>query len=105
MEELDHPRIELHHLPVCIPHRNMEKVQWESGNPGLGTMDIIEAKEFEGQTVLMNWTDRNGDAVSDEVFVIEVNFVPFYGPCFITSAGDIRLDRVIDCQAVQRRSA
>lgn len=68
-------------------------------------MDITEAKEFEGQSVLMNWTDRNGDVVSEEVFVIEVNFVPFYGPCFVTSAGDIRLDRVIECKTVQRRTA
>lgn len=68
-------------------------------------MDITEAKEFEGQTVKMCWADRNGDAISDEVYVIEVNFVPFYGPCFVTSAGDIRLDRVIECNAVQRRSA
>lgn len=62
-------------------------------------MEITKAKDYVNQSVQLSWTDRKGHLVSESVFVYEVNFVPFYGPCFITSHGDIRLDRVIDCFA------
>ena len=62
-------------------------------------MDLFEAKEFIGSTVALSWLDRHGDVVTEDVHVFEVTFVPFYGPCFVTSQGDIRLDRVESCVA------
>jgi hypothetical protein len=60
-------------------------------------MELAEAKQFVDQSVLLSWTDRKGGVISDSVHVFEVNFVPFYGPCLITSAGEIRLDRIVHC--------
>lgn len=60
-------------------------------------MHIQEAKTFANQRVQLTWVDRRGDSYSDVVDVFEVNFVPLYGPCMITSAGEIRLDRIQSC--------
>lgn len=68
-------------------------------------MDINEAKKYANSFARLSWSDRNGEIVTDEVYVLEVNFVPFYGPCFITSKGDIRLDRVTGCSFTDQRAA
>jgi|CXWL01.1.fsa_nt_gi hypothetical protein len=68
-------------------------------------MDITEAKAFANKAVSLGWTDRNGTVVSEVVHILEVNFVPFYGPCFVTSNGDIRLDRVVSCVSVEVKVA
>ncbi len=68
-------------------------------------MDITEAKAYANRKVTLGWKDRNGEVVSEVVHVLEVNFVPFYGPCFVTSNGDIRLDRVVSCVAVEVKAA
>lgn len=60
-------------------------------------MEIQEAKTFANQRVHLTWVDRRGAEITDLVDVYEVNFVPLYGPCMITSAGEIRLDRVRAC--------
>ncbi len=61
------------------------------------TMQIQEAKTFIGRQVALEWTDRKGALLTDVVDVYEVNFVPLYGPCMITSVGEIRLDRIQSC--------
>ena len=68
-------------------------------------MDITEAKAFANKAVSLGRTDRNGTVVSEVVHILEVNFVPFYGPCFVTSNGDIRLDRVVSCVSVEVKVA
>lgn len=83
---------------------------WKEGGRGRRIarrqrMDINEAKSYANRSVVLGWTDRNGDVVNERVFVFEVNFVPFYGPCFVTSNGDIRLDRVVHCQAADVKMA
>jgi hypothetical protein len=60
-------------------------------------MEIQEAKEYVNRRVELSWLDRRGETITDEVDVYEVTFVPLYGPCMITSAGEIRLDRVQAC--------
>lgn len=60
-------------------------------------MEIQEAKSFANQRVHLTWVDRRGEQVSDLVDVYEVNFVPLYGPCMITSSGEIRIDRIRAC--------
>lgn len=68
-------------------------------------MEISAAKQFINRNVMLSWTDRKGDVVAQDVFVFDVNFVPFYGPCFITSVGEVRLDRVQDCLAHNQEAA
>lgn len=60
-------------------------------------MHIQDARTFANQRVNLTWLDRRGAEISDLVDVYEVNFVPLYGPCMITSAGEIRLDRIQAC--------
>lgn len=68
-------------------------------------MEIGEARQYAGQRVSLTWTDRKGDALTQVVDVFEVNFVPFYGPCMITSEGEIRLDRIVSCELSELRKA
>jgi hypothetical protein len=68
-------------------------------------MDIHEAKAYLNQSVQLSWLDRRGHEVSDCVLVLDVSFVPLYGPCFITTNGDIRLDRITACELVAERAA
>jgi hypothetical protein len=60
-------------------------------------MELKEAKSFVGKDVQVSWTDRKGSPITKVVQVYEVNFVPMYGPCLITDAGNIQLDRVVGC--------
>ncbi|MBI5708083.1 MAG: hypothetical protein HZC36_13965 [Armatimonadetes bacterium] len=68
-------------------------------------MDIGEAKQFANTSVELIWADRNGRDIADTVFVFDVEFLPLYGPCLITSQGEIRLDRVIQCQLAAKIAA
>lgn len=68
-------------------------------------MEIGEAKSFANQTVDLTWTDRKGQEVTDVVHVFDVEFLPLYGPCLVTSEGEIRLDRVCSCAAHARVAA
>jgi len=70
---------------------------WGEGSSGT-SMQIQEAKSFVEHQVSLEWADRKGEIHRDVVDVYEVNFVPLYGPCMITSAGEIRLDRIQGCQ-------
>jgi hypothetical protein len=63
-------------------------------------MLISEAKTFTGQFVKLVYKDRRGAEVERQTEVFDVGFVPLYGPCLITDVGEIRLDRVVDCESV-----
>jgi hypothetical protein len=58
-------------------------------------MSVQEAKSLIERSIDLNWTDRRGSAVSALVYVYEVKFVPFYGPCLVTERGEIPLDRIV----------
>jgi hypothetical protein len=68
-------------------------------------MNIHEAKAYKNRRVGLTWLDRKGQPVSQVVDVYDVNFVPFYGPCMITDAGEIRLDRIQSCEPAERIAA
>ena len=69
-------------------------------------MTISEAKSFIGSEVALTWHDRKGEDVHASTRVYSADFVPLYGPCLITDAGEIRLDRIVDCQmTVQAKAA
>ena len=61
-------------------------------------MDISEARAFQNTTVDLTWSDRTGTPVSRSAHILEVAFIPLYGPCLITTEGDNRLDRVMRCE-------
>lgn len=68
-------------------------------------MSIQEAKSFVGCPLRVSWTGRKGDEQSETVHVVQVGFVPLYGPCLITDIGEIRLDRVIRFEALAQEKA
>ncbi|MCU0317314.1 MAG: hypothetical protein MUC92_12050 [Fimbriimonadaceae bacterium] len=53
-----------------------------------------EAKTLVGHVVNLTYTNRSGREFTQTVEVWDVGFVPLYGPCLITEAGEVRLDRV-----------
>jgi len=61
-------------------------------------MDIREARAFQNTTVDLTWHDRTGNPITSSAHVFEVAFIPLYGPCLVTTEGDIRLDRVVECR-------
>jgi hypothetical protein len=69
-------------------------------------MTISEAKSYIGSEVDLSWRDRKGEEIHAFTRVYSADFVPLYGPCLITDAGEIRLDRIVTCQlAAQIRAA
>lgn len=70
-------------------------------------MQLAEAKTYEGLTVSLTWVNRKGEEICDAVDVYEVTFVPMYGPCLVTTSGNVSLDRVVSCEALPavRRAA
>lgn len=60
-------------------------------------MTISEARQFVGMEVALCWHDRNGLELRTQSKIYAADFVPLYGPCLITDAGEVRLDRVISC--------
>jgi hypothetical protein len=66
---------------------------------------IQEARRLANQEVLMQWHDRRGDRNSEVVFVFQLQFIPFYGPCLITSAGEIPIDKIEQVSPLAPKSA
>ncbi|HTQ10315.1 MAG TPA: hypothetical protein VMI31_09615 [Fimbriimonadaceae bacterium] len=58
-------------------------------------MTIGEARSFVGSDVSLCWLDRKGQELREVARIFAADFVPLYGPCLITDAGDIRIDRVV----------
>lgn len=61
-------------------------------------MTILEAKSYIGAEVELSWLDRKGEEVHAVTRVYSADFVPLYGPCLITDAGEVRLDRIVACE-------
>jgi len=68
-------------------------------------MLISDAKGFVGKWIRVTYIDRTGQEVTDHAEVFEVNFVPLYGPCLVTDIGDLRLDRISQCEPAFRERA
>ncbi len=63
-------------------------------------MTIGDAKRFIGKDVTLRWQDRKGDELETVARVYSADFVPLYGPCLLTDAGEVRLDRVVSCELI-----
>lgn len=57
-----------------------------------------EAKTFVGSTVEIEFRDRAKKTHREVVEIYDIGFLPAFGSCLITNIGEIRLDRVLDCQ-------
>jgi len=68
-------------------------------------MLISEAKTYLGYIVDITYTDRSGKQFCQRAEVFDVGFVPLMGPCLITDAGELRLDRVLACYHSQEQHA
>lgn len=84
------------------PGENAISGAWRLGGMQL---EIQEARTYINQWVHLAWTDRRGREIQDVVQVYGVEFVPLYGPCLLTSGGDVRLDRVVACHVSEKRTA
>jgi hypothetical protein len=69
------------------------------------TMNLREAKSMRGRRVRLRWTDVNRSPHLAEADVFSVGFLPILGPCLITSAGDIRLDRILEAEELSDSKA
>jgi hypothetical protein len=68
-------------------------------------VSIAEARSIVGKKVWLTWLDRKGMEVTRAVMVMEATFVPLYGPCLITSEGDVALNKVVRFEDYQEVSA
>lgn len=57
-------------------------------------MVVQEARRLTNQEIDLRWRDRDGSLNGEVVFVYQLQFIPFYGPCLITSAGEIHIELV-----------
>lgn len=60
-------------------------------------MSLSEARSYVGKHVRLVWQDRKGQNIEADCYVFSVAFVSVYGPCLITSEGDISLGRIVSC--------
>lgn len=58
-------------------------------------MDIREARSMKGAEIHLICRDRHGVESSMDVEVVDIQFRAYYGPCLITTSGEISLDRVV----------
>jgi len=65
-------------------------------------MQFRDAQQYIGANCEVAWRDRHGNLQSQEVFVMDVSFVPLYGICLITDSQEIRLDRVVSIQVQEQ---
>ncbi len=67
-------------------------------------MTIQEARKLVGQTVVLRWTDRHGSPLEQLTPIYKADYVPMYGPCLFTDAGEINLDKIVGAEmvAIQR---
>lgn len=68
-------------------------------------MSLAEARSYVDRHVRLVWRDRKGQIIEAECYVFSVAFVSVYGPCLITSEGDISLERIVSCTEAAAKAA
>ncbi len=68
-------------------------------------MSFKEAQQYIGMSCEVAYRDRRGELQVRQVYVTDVTFVPLYGLCLVTDYGEIRLDRVVSVNALERKAA
>lgn len=68
-------------------------------------MLVAEAKQHVGQVVRLSYQDRTGAEIVEDHEIIDVAFVPLYGPCFVTASTEIRLDRITSVEVLEQRKS
>jgi len=68
-------------------------------------MGIQDAKALKGKYISLTWIDRNGRSTTEAVNVLDVAFVPFYGPSLVCSTGDYALVKVTGYKIIESVAA
>ncbi|GBC93781.1 hypothetical protein HRbin15_02283 [bacterium HR15] len=68
-------------------------------------MSFKEAQQYIGMSCEVAYRDRRGELQTRQVFVTDVTFVPLYGLCLVTDYGEIRLDRIVSVNILERKVA
>lgn len=68
-------------------------------------MSFRDAQQYIGMSCEVAFRDRRGEVQTKQVFVTDVTFVPLYGLCLITDYGEIRLDRIVSVNVLERKAA
>ncbi len=68
-------------------------------------MSFKDARQYIGMSCEVAWRDRRGDLQTKQVFVTDVTFIPLYGLCMVTEYGEIRLDRIVSVNVLDRKAA
>jgi len=71
---------------------------------GRKEMTVREAKGCIGTQLNVTLSGRDGQK-SETINVLNVGFVPLYGPCLITDIGEISLDRVVGFTHFEHQAA
>ncbi|MCS7066012.1 MAG: hypothetical protein NZL85_07030 [Fimbriimonadales bacterium] len=68
-------------------------------------MSFKDAQQYIGTNCEVAYRDRHGELQTRQVFVTDVTFVPLYGLCLVTDYGEIRLDRIVSVNVLERKAA
>ena len=68
-------------------------------------MVLQDARKLKNTEMALRWRDRHGDVQDEDVFIMQFQFVPMYGPCLITSHGEIPLEKIESAIPVAQRTA
>ena len=63
-------------------------------------MHIPEVKQYLGRNVAVTYRDRNGQELTTNTRVHDIQFVPMYGGCLVGDIEDIWLERVTQINAL-----
>ena len=63
-------------------------------------MSISEAKKYMGQQCSVTYMNRHGDAITKDLHVHDVQFVPMYGAYLIGDIEDVSLDKVTNIMSL-----
>jgi hypothetical protein len=63
-------------------------------------MSINEAKKYMGQHCSVTFMDRHGDAITKNLHVHDIQYVPMYGAYLIGDIEDVSLDRVTNIMSL-----
>ena len=100
------PPPELLLLPVSLhrppPRINLCAARWLPRE--VSPMLSSEVKAHVGKVVEVEYTDKSGNVFFQTAELFDIGFLPLYGPCLILDIGEIRLDRVVSCRPIQRRT-
>ncbi|NUL82030.1 MAG: hypothetical protein HUU60_04800 [Armatimonadetes bacterium] len=68
-------------------------------------MQFRDAQQYVGYTCEVAYKDRHGDVLRETMHIVDVSYVPMYGLCMLTDVREVRLDRIVEVQAIDMAQA